>query len=385
MKRLCLALAVLWLGACAPVNRPATYTPAAWSARPATSAWPTLPPPYTATFTPTPSATPTVTRTPAPSATPTPTPTATLPPIPRPVTNNGCCVQPFFSSDSREVWFVDAPPGQPAGLWGVPVTGGPARLATQRLGLFSPDMQWVTYPENGSTWVSDLTTGARWRIDPAAGRAVMFAPDKTSVAWQVASSALNFDRRLVEFWVSDAQGNTARRAGQLVAGALHGWLNDSHTLLVTGRVSLETEPLIGLLDTRTDTLTPLLWQGNARGLTLSPDGAWLAYQVAFSGRAEQDGLWLARVDGSAPPTRLSVFGAYRWRDTHRLLVIPLEPGKPLRLLMVSAPTAAMRQLLSPAQTPLPIAQGDWAVSPDGRWLTFVSAQDRNIYVLPLPD
>lgn len=365
------------LAACAsaPGALPATFTPAPVAERVSTSAFPTLPPPYTATLTPTPSATPTVTPTPTPSA------TATTPPRPTPLTSGGCCVQPFFSPNSGEVWFIDKPPGQPAGVWGVPLTGGPARLVTQQLGAFSPDMQWVAYPQNGSTWVNDLTTGARWRLTAAAGRAVIFSPDKAQAAWQVASSSLNFDRRLVEFWVGAAQGETARKVGQLVAGGLAGWLNDGHSLIVTGRESLDTEPLIGLLDTRTDTLTPLLRQGNVRGLTLSPDGAWLAYQVAFSGQTERDGLWLAPVDASTPPTRLTLFGAYRWRDANRLLVIPLQPGQPLQVWQVTAPSASARPL---TYAPLPIAQGDWTVSPDGAWLAFVSAQDRNIYVLRLP-
>lgn len=383
-----LGLAVLAgaLAACAsaPGALPATFTPAAVAERVSTSAFPTLPPPYTATFTPTPSATPTITPTPFPSLTPSATPSVTPQAVARPLTSGGCCVQPFFSADSNEVWFIDKPPGQPAGVWGVPLTGGPARLVTQQLGAFSPDMQWVAYPENGSTWVADLTIGTRWRLTAAAGRAVMFSPDKAQAAWQVASSSLNFDRRLVEFWVGASQGETARKVGQLVAGGLAGWLNDGHTLIVTGRESLDTEPLIGLLDTRTDTLTPLLRQGNVRGLTLSPDGAWLAYQVAFSGQSERDGLWLAPVDASAPPTRLALFGAYRWRDTNRLLVIPLEPGQPLQVWQVTAPTATARPLTTANQTPLPIAQGDWTVSPDGAWLAFVSAQDRNIYVLRLP-
>jgi Tol biopolymer transport system component len=39
------------------------------------------------------------------------------------------------------------------------------------------------------------------------------------------------------------------------------------------------------------------------------------------------------------------------------------------------------RLTDPAVTPFKIANGDWAVSPDGRYVAFVENQDRNIWVL----
>jgi hypothetical protein len=38
----------------------------------------------------------------------------------------------------------------------------------------------------------------------------------------------------------------------------------------------------------------------------------------------------------------------------------------------------------PAVTPFRISAGDWSVSPDGSKIAFVSAVDRNIWVIQLP-
>ncbi len=47
-------------------------------------------------------------------------------------------------------------------------------------------------------------------------------------------------------------------------------------------------------------------------------------------------------------------------------------------------TGEARQLTDPATTPFKIANGDWRVSPDGRYVAFVESSDRNIWVIALP-
>jgi Tol biopolymer transport system component len=50
-----------------------------------------------------------------------------------------------------------------------------------------------------------------------------------------------------------------------------------------------------------------------------------------------------------------------------------------------AQTGQSRPLTDPAATQLKIANGDWSVSPDGRQIAFVSANDNNIWLLSLPE
>jgi hypothetical protein len=70
-----------------------------------------------------------------------------------------------------------------------------------------------------------------------------------------------------------------------------------------------------------------------------------------------------------------------------LLVIPVEWDSTagFRVVEIDAATGTQRPLTDPAVTPLPIGGGDWALSPDGRRIVFVSSEDRNLWLLELPE
>jgi len=81
-----------------------------------------------------------------------------------------------------------------------------------------------------------------------------------------------------------------------------------------------------------------------------------------------------------------MFGAFQWRDGHRLLIIPFRPDATSHEFMeFDANTQTARRLTDPAVTPFKIANGDWVVSPDGRQVVFVASQDHNLWLLTLPD
>jgi hypothetical protein len=118
--------------------------------------------------------------------------------------------------------------------------------------------------------------------------------------------------------------------------------------------------------------------------------AWLVTQRA---QAEENGLFTFDLgpmidNGPAttapPPTRIDLpFGAYAWRDADRLLLIPLEPGSTgMRLLEHDLRDGETRDR-TPSSEPFVIDSGDWTVSPDGRHVAFVSAGDRNIWLIAL--
>jgi hypothetical protein len=99
---------------------------------------------------------PTLTPLPTLTLTPTliPSPTSTPAPTLRQLTTSGCCVQPFWSPDGSQVWFIDRPnESSPSGLWGVNASGGEPQLVTERVGVYSPDWSLVAYPEGGRTYV----------------------------------------------------------------------------------------------------------------------------------------------------------------------------------------------------------------------------------------
>ena len=81
-------------------------------------------------------------------------------PAPRPLTNGGCCVQPFWSPDSQQVRFIDRPAqDQQAGVWGVGIEDGAVTLVTDRLGIYSPDFSLRAYLAGGDTVVERLADG----------------------------------------------------------------------------------------------------------------------------------------------------------------------------------------------------------------------------------
>ncbi len=371
VERRTLIAAALFLAGCATgeaapdlITAAPGHAPPTSTARPAPTLFPSLTPP------------PLANRTPIPTATPSPTL--------RRLTSNGCCVGPSFSPDGSEIWFIDRPDAaSPAGLWGLPAAGGSPQFITDRLGLFSADGSLVAYPEGGRTMVERRATGERWPV-PADGRAILFDLDASHIAWQVASSSLNFDSRLVEFWVANVDGSEARSVGALIGGGLSSWSADGARLFVTGRETLGGEPMLASLNVFDASLTPVVRGVLPRGTLVSPGGGWIAYQVAFTGRVADDGLWLARSDGS-DARKLNLFGAFRWRVEGRLLVVPLETNLTShRLIEVDAPTGALTPRTDPKAQPFRIAGGDWSVSPDGTRIVFVSDADHNLWLIDLP-
>lgn len=330
---------------------------------------------------------PTVLPTPAPAARPTASPTPSPTPAPRlwRLTNNACCTQPFWSPDGREVWVIDRPDlEKPAGIWGIPLSGGVPRPVMTRLGVFSPDFRRVAYPEAGQTVIEDLQTGERW-IAPAGGRAVVFSPDGEWIAWEVSTgNASSLERRVATLWIARANGEEAHPVIRLIGGGFAGWFPDGSDVLVISREAPGADPFLTVVH-RSDGSFRRIAQGERlRGAQISPEGGWIAYQNLFAADPEQSGLWVVRKDGTGA-RRLPVFGAYRWRREGVLLVIPLEPGAPShRVVEVDAASGAIRPLTDPATLPFRIAGGDWALSPDGQRIVFVSAEDRHLWILELP-
>jgi hypothetical protein len=282
------------------------------------------------------------------------------------------------------VLYIDRPsPSDPSGIWSISIQGGSPAFLTNRLGIYSEGWVYRAFPEGETTVIERLEDGARWTIANG-GRPVLFAPGNQKIAWTAGQGGPPFDSPVREIWVSNPDGAEARPSFQAVGAGLVGWLTPE-TLLVSGRDAPE-DPLIKLwsVSLADGAITEILQTPGLRGVSLSPERRWLAYQVVFSGDAAQDGLWVVDLQ-TGETRRLDVFGAYQWRPGGRLLVIPLEPDASAhRIVEVDAATGETRQLTDPAVTPIRIANGEWAVSPDGRHIAWVSADDFNIWALEMP-
>jgi Tol biopolymer transport system component len=321
-----------------------------------------------------------------------PTGTAEAPgPTPAPVlrqlTSGGCCAQPTWSADGEKVLYIDRPSEQaPSGLWGVSAQGGEPQFITERLGIYSPDMQLLASLVSGSTVVERVATGEQWVI-PNDGRALSFSPDGSQVAWTTGQTDPPFDTAQRQVWVSRYDGSQARQVFSSVGGGFAGWFPDGR-LLVSGRVEgSDGEQAYWALSMQQDqqTLVELARGNRLREANISKDGSWLAYMVTFSQDPSQDGLWLVDTQGG-DRRRLEGFGSYQWRDGERLLVVPLDLTQPAhRLLQVQAATGEVQLLTDPALLPFKIANGDWSVSPDGSKIVFRSALDGNLWMLELQE
>ena len=291
--------------------------------------------------------------------------------------------------------FIDKPaPDAPVGIWGVDVAQ-PAptpELVTERIGFYTADMTFLVELSEDTTVIERLadpltgTGSARWSV-PADGRLISISPGRTRIAWQVSDEDLPFERRVTEVWVANLDGSDAQAVATLPRGGFGGWISDD-VLLLSGRESLESQEHIlyafSLTSSRT---TDLVRAERLRGGLLSPDGAWLAYYVALDEDPAQNGLWLVRTDGSTRrKLDRDLFGAYQWRDAGRLLIIPLRPeAVSHELWELDVSTGETRRLTDPDVTPFKIANGDWAVSPNGQHVAFVESRDRNIWLLTLMD
>jgi Tol biopolymer transport system component len=282
------------------------------------------------------------------------------------------------------VLFIDKPAADaPAGLWGAALAGGAPELFTDRLGFYSADLQLRVFPQGGQTVVERLADGQQWVIS-SDGRSVSFSPDGAWVAWTGGQDGPPFDQPVRVVWVSRSDGSEAREVIRLYGGGFSAWFPDGR-LLVSGRLDPAEETQAYLAVPLSGEAPVELARGERlRGGLISPQGTWLVYLVTFSENPGENGLWLANTT-TGEKRRLEIFGAYRWRDDGRLLVVPLDLTQPVhRLLQVEAASGVAQPLTDPQLEPFKIANGDWSISPDGQKIAFVSAADHNIWLIELP-
>ncbi len=308
-----------------------------------------------------------------------------VPPEPNLVTQAGCCNYPQWSRDSEWLLFIDAPDGPAsAGLYGVPRAGGPLTLITSRVGVFSEDWSLVAYLEGGTVYVERWVDGTRWTI-PSSGRRIYFSPSNEKIAWEIGSSSIqNQDVQVRTIWIADIDGTGVRELVTVHGGGFQGWSEGGKAIIVSGRLT-PTGPA-GLWRIRLeDGAGRLLFAiDSPKDVLLSPDGTWIAFTIAFEKEMDRNGLWVLPTTGD-PATKLSQYGAYRWREEGRLVVIPLDLDAPgAYLTQFDIPGNASWTLTSPLFSSLPIANNDWEISPDGRWMVFLSSEDAGLYLLELP-
>ncbi len=336
-------------------------------------------------------ATPTIVASPTTRPTNTPEPTPTITPTPTPelrqLTTGGCCVMPAWSPDSKQVLFIDKPASQTeAGIYAVDINHVQEPQRSGPVGIYSPDRSLVAYPIDVRTVVEKPSTGERWVI-PNNGQAVDFSPDNRRVAWEAEAISGPYDERQNDIFMANYDGTDAVKVARVYGGGLVGWLPRGTGILFLGRSSLSThDSTLTALDLRTNEAVDLVSAERISGVRVSNEGNWISYYISFNPDEKRNGIWVQKTDGSGA-RKLDLWGAYQWRDDSHLLVIPARssPDQAFEIWEVNAETGEQIKLTDAAVTPLNILNGDWRVSPDGKYVVFVNSADRNLWLLELPD
>jgi hypothetical protein len=306
-------------------------------------------------------------------------------PSPRQVTRNGCCPGASWAADSSSIVFIDRPPDAPAsGIYAVSVDGGDPTLIQPQIGQLSDDGHWMVESSGRRLQLRSLDGARSWLLPEGATR-IVFDRRSKWIAWQVGSQVVSqLDIRQRQVWVADVEGLQAQPLAVMIGGGWISWVEGGVSLLASGRVLGEQE--YGIWRLGLDGSARLIFPAERpRGLLLSPGGQWLAFYIAFEAEDVRNGLWIIRSDGTQAQ-RLPEFGSYRWRDDHNLVVIPWGDDLGWEGIVQYPVPGGDRQGLLPAESaPLPIANNEWSISPDGGSLLYLSADDRNLYVMPLPE
>jgi Tol biopolymer transport system component len=303
---------------------------------------------------------------------------ATLPS--RAVLNGECCPGTVWTPDSRALLFLDGPPARAStGFYEVAATGGTVTRRFSSVAYFSPRLRWAVRPGTGeSTVLERLADGKRFTL-PTYGADVTWNDGETRLAYTRSDTSGNYDRRATRVFVADAFGSP-RAVATLYGGGVSGWVDDE-TLLLSGKSAPGNRDRdLFTLNLRSGARKTLRTALGFRGISLSPDGKRVLYTISFDSAA-RNGLWLQGTAGGSP-TEINDYGAYRWRDADRFVLIPLKSNGGAHVLRQFSVRLNGWNTLGDLGDQ--VRQGDWNISPDGRLLNFLSARDGNVRVLTLP-
>jgi len=296
----------------------------------------------------------------------------------------GCCALVGWMPDSSALLVLASPKAEEsAALMAVALSGGTREVIWDEPAALSPDGALVLQPASDRVRFTRLADRSWWTIYTS-GREPRLSPSGKFVAWDVVSRGISHpDVREHALWIAEVTGSKPRKLAAVIGGGLVGWGAGETTLIASGRIGAAGKE--GVWAIPLDGSSPRLLHEvlRPRDLLLSPGGGWLAFYVAFTGDSGQNGLWVLRTDGTSL-SKITPFGAYRWRSEGRLLLIPLGGAIAPTLFEVDASAGQAFQLTDPLRTSLPIANNDWIVAPDGKHLAFTSSVDRAIWVLDLP-
>lgn len=332
--------------------------------------------------------TPTAVASGKPQSTPTAQPQASRPVLKR-LTEPGCCSGIWWSADGRKVLFVDKPDERDAAIWGVDTVSGERAPYSSVVGILQHNDRYIIVPQHRtpqSATLHDRETGESWGLIDV-GLLPFIAPDGTQLAYDGRSTHLprSVNRRQAPIVVADLDGSNPRFLNSIYGGGIIDWFPDGSRLLVVGTLTEGRQlPALWLVDVATGAIEKLVDSAFMRNISLSPDGAWVAFLTLFEEDTELNTTWAVNVH-TGERRRLDFVGAYAWVEAegNTLVYVPARdaPDVGFAVWKLNVATGERIGLVDPKQTPLFIANGDWALAPAGQRLAFVSAKDYAIWLL----
>jgi Tol biopolymer transport system component len=203
---------------------------------------------------------------------------------------------PFWTADSRTIYFRCTIAGTGGGLCRIPAGGGGPTLVQKNVqsASISPDGRtlaiWPGFPEGGNLalWIASPPEGKRRRYDPMPFQstqyynnpAIAFTPDGKHILLSVA-----LDTRGETSWLlpwPEGKGRPVLLQAALPGTPQPSWLPDSRHFVFAGR-SPGAPSRLFMTDTKSGRYWPVLAQDRTVSYpTASPDGARVAYTSGLS-------------------------------------------------------------------------------------------------------
>ncbi len=295
---------------------------------------------------------------------------------------DGCCYNAWWHpTDSNRLYAVDGTPGSAASIfeWSVTDASPTNLLGPAPKPLHSPDGTHEIRLLAGQIMIHRLSDGAEWNV-PTQGMIPAISTDNSRLLWEVRAQSVlpGQPDSITEFWVSDLLGQDARRVLAQPGGSAR-WLDESRLLISTPLEDRIT--LLSVFDTRDDTSYTLGSWPWMRGLDISPGGERLMFYLTRNPDAALNGVYTIETQPEAQARQLNWFGGWRWRDAHRVYVIPFDPTTDRQsLIYYDLLTDESRLLIDREATTFTVTGGDWSVSADGRRVVYLSAPDNTLWL-----
>lgn len=296
----------------------------------------------------------------------------------------GCCANPWWNpGDANKFYVVDGLENQRASVfeYTVDASAPPIIIEEAPPMLLSPDGTYQVTRVNGQVTIRRLADMAEWTV-ATQGALPGVNTDNTQLLWEIwkGSYLPGETAQTVETWVSAIDGSNSRMIWRQ-AGGWAVWLDESRILIVSPVVD-QTTTTLTIFDTRNDTSYQLGTWSWLRGVDVAPGGGRLMFYLVFQDTMEADGIYTIETQPGAQAEKLPFFGGWQWRDANSVYYIPFDPTTSQHILAYyHIPTRKNRYLTDPNTLPFTIANGDWAVAPDGRAIAFVQAGDKNVWLL----